>query len=630
MSKFLVYLLCGLSLVGGGLAGCSAPSAPSEPVAADEVSEGVGEERDAGTLKLLYSRIPTTLNPHLANGYQDFEVARIVYEPLASYNSDGGLMPILADAIPTQENGGLSDDGRTVTWRLRKNVTWSDGKPFTAADVVFTYQFVSQPETAAATAKHYEDIEKVEAVDDYTVKLTFKQPTPAWQLPFTGQNGMVFPKHIFENYLGDKARQAPANLQPVGTGPYRFISNAQGKWLFGPNDRYWDGQPHFELLEVQGGVAPYVAARDVLKTGKADFAHNLQLEVDQLETLSEDGVGSLVTSFGSQVERIMINPTDPNKATPEGEKSSVQYPHPFLADRNVRQALDYAINRNAIATRLYGSLGKPTSQLLVTPPEFVSDKIAHEYAPDKANALLDKAGWQDTDGNGIRDKDGVEMEVKFQTSVNTVRQQTQAMVKENLEAVGIAVDIERVRIDDFFSANPSQTNSINHFYADLQEYATGSDIPDPTIYMSWWTCDEIASQANNWQKPNNARYCNKAYDALWKAAKRELDPAQRGVLFKKMDELLAQDVAVLPIVHRALVNGIHNRITGYEATAWDLSTWNIAKWAVVEAPAEGADAAEDGPEDTLNQEAENQADDASEPESQSPQERTSDEADGEE
>ncbi|MEO0457403.1 MAG: peptide ABC transporter substrate-binding protein [Cyanobacteria bacterium P01_A01_bin.114] len=622
MSKFLIYLLCGLSLAGS-LASCSAPSEPPEPAVTEEV--GAFEERDSGTLRLLYSRIPTTLNPHLANGYQDFEVARIVYEPLASYNSEGALMPILATTIPTQENGGLSDDGLTVTWQLRENVRWSDGKPFTAADVVFTYQFVIQPETAAATAKHYEEIEKVEAVDDYTVKLTFKQPTPAWQLPFTGQNGMILPQHIFENYLGEKARQSPANLQPVGTGPYRFISNAQGKWLFGPHERYWDGKPYFDLIEVQGGVAPYAAARDVLKTGRADFAHNLQLEIEQLETLSTEGTGSLVTAFGSQVERIMINPTDPNKATPEGEKSSLQYPHPFLSDRNVRQAFDYAIDRDEIATQLYGRLGRPTSQLLTAPPEYVSDKIAYEYAPEKAKALLDKAGWQDTNGNGIRDKDGVEMEVMFQTSLNTVRQETQAIVKENLEAVGISVDIERVLIDNFFSANPAQTDSINHFYADLQEYATGSDIPDPTIYMSWWTCDEIASQANNWQKPNNARYCNKAYDALWKAARRELDPAQRVALFKQMDELLAQDVAVLPIVHRALVNGIHNRITGYEATAWDLSTWNIAQWAAISPPNDASEeASEETPAENLNKSAETQADDASEPESQSPPEQNSD------
>ncbi|NEP15941.1 MAG: peptide ABC transporter substrate-binding protein [Leptolyngbya sp. SIO4C1] len=605
MKKSLIYLLFGLLAAGSGLSGCStAPDAARAPAAAVETTES---ERDPEVLRLLYSRIPTTLNPHLANGYQDFEIARIVYEPLASYNADGALMPILAAEIPTRENGGVAADGRSVTWQLRQNVQWSDGRPFTAKDVAFTYQFVTQPQTAAATAKHYEGIETVEAVDDHTVKITFKQPTPAWQHPFTGQNGMILPRHIFENALGDKARQSPANLQPVGTGPYRFLSSAQGKWLFAPNDRYRDGAPYFRMVEVQGGVAPYAAARSVLKTGEADFAHNLQLEVSDLTALEAAGTGELVTAFGSQVERIMLNPTDPNRATESGEKSSLDYPHPFLSDVRVRQAIDYAINRSAIAAQLYGNFGKPTSQLLVAPQEYVSTKIDYEYSPEKARALLDEAGWKDTDGNGIRDQADTEMTVTFQTAVNPVRQQTQAMIKADLAAVGIDVNIQRVRVDDFFSANPAQTNSINHFYADLQEYATGSDIPDPTIYMSWWTCDEIATQANRWQKPNNARYCNQAYDALWQAASRELDPAQRVALFKTMDELLAQDVAVLPIVHRALVNGIHQRIVGYAATPWDVSTWNIAKWKVVE------------PAEALPEAVETQADDATEPDTTRPQ-----------
>jgi peptide/nickel transport system substrate-binding protein len=577
MRKSLIFLLSGALLVG--LSGCSQQI--SEPITENDspvTAEPPPVDRDWEVLRLLYSRIPTTLNPHLANGFQDFEAARIVYEPLASYNADGALVPILAAEIPTRENQGVSEDGLTVTWKLRDGVTWSDGKPLTAADVVFTYEFASNPQVAAATADYYQGIQTVEAVDERTVKITFKAPTPSWQFPFTGQNGMILPKHIFADYNGLNARQAPANLQPVGTGAYRFITEAEGRWLFAPNERYRKALPPFRLVELQGGIAPYVAARDVLRTGQADFAHNLQLAADELQILSSGGAGTLITLFGSQVERIMLNPTDPNVATETGEKSSTDHPHPFLSELKVRQAIAYAIDRDAIATELYGDLGKPTGQLLVAPQPYVSDQIDYDYNPEKARTLLAESGWQDTNGNGIRDKDGVEMILKFQTSVNTVRQATQEQVKESLAAIGIEVVIERVRVDDFFAADPGQTNSINHFYADLQEYATGSDTPDPTIYMSWWTCDEIATQANNWQKPNNARYCNETYDALWQAASRELDPAQRTVLFKRMDELLAQDVAVLPIVHRTLVNGISNRLTGYEQTPWDASTWDIGEW----------------------------------------------------
>jgi peptide/nickel transport system substrate-binding protein len=523
----------------------------------------------------MYSRLPATLNPHLASGFQDFEAARIVYEPLASYDANGQLIPILAAEIPTVENQGIAADGRSVIWKLRQNVVWSDGQPFTAADVVFTYEFIRQPQVAAVTAQYYETLAAVEALDDHRVKLTFKEPTPAWQLPFTGQNGMILPKHGFTAAPGSNRWQS-ANL--VGTGPYRLITQTEGRWLFAPNERFREGLPTFRLVELQGGVAPYVAARAVLQTGQADFAHNLQLEAAALSTLAQGEQGAIVPTFGGQVERVMINFTDPNRAAANGEKSSLANPHPFLTELPVRQAINYAIDRDAIANQLYGALGQPTAQLLVAPPAYASSRISYAYQPDKAKALLDQAGWRDSNGNGIRDKAGTELSLKFQSPVNTVRQQTQEMIKANLAAIGIAVELDRVRIDDFFSADPAQPRSLNHFYADLQEYATGNDTPDPIIYMSWWTCAEIASQANNWQKPNNARYCNPDYDALWEAARSELDLQRRVQLFQQMDELLAADVAVLPIVHRALVNGFSKQLSGYQPTPWDASTWDIGRW----------------------------------------------------
>ncbi len=332
-SVFLLGLLLGL------------PACTAEPAIIQEASQPASAPaRNEAVLKLLYSRTPTTLNPHLANGFQDFEAARIVYEPLATYEPNGQLIPVLAAAIPTVENGGLAADGRSVTWKLKSDVRWSDGQPFTAEDVVFTYKFVSNPEVAAVTAKYYEAIEKVEAINPLTVKITFKQPNPSWELPFTGQNGMVIPKHVFAEAQGVNVRRAPANLQPVGTGPYRFITVAEGQWTFAANEQYRDGLPSFSLVELEGKVTPYVAARRVLRDGDADFAHNLQLDVADRVALASAGEGKVVATFGSYVERIMLNPTDPNQVTPDGERSSVKNPHPFLSDRQVRKAIDQAID----------------------------------------------------------------------------------------------------------------------------------------------------------------------------------------------------------------------------------------------------------------------------------------------
>ena len=245
----------------------------------------------------------------------------------------------------------------------------------------------------------------------------------------------------------------------------------------------------------------------------------------------------------------------------------------------MRQAIAYAIDRDTIAEELYGFTGRPTAQLLVAPRPFASPgTVPYEYDLEQAEALLDEAGWIDTDDDGVRDLDGQPMEVVFQTSVNPVRQKTQTLVAESLEELGIDVDIKRVRVDDFFSGDPEQTNSINHFYADMQAYTTGNDHPDPTIYLGWWTCDQIATQANQWQKPNNARYCNAEYDDLLAAAKQELNLEKRAALFQELDALLAADVAVIPIVHRAIANGVSKRLSGVAPTPWDATTWNIASW----------------------------------------------------
>lgn len=564
-------LLLGLTAIG-----CSQP--PTADTSA-ETTVVASQQRDPNTLRLLYSRVPVTLNPHLATGIQDFEAGRIVLEPLATANERGELIPILAAEIPTVENGGITADGKSVTWQLQPDVQWSDGEPFTAADVVFTFDFVSNPQVGAATAQYYEGVETVEAIDEQTVQITFTDVTAAWQIPFTGQTGVILPKHIFASVNGPDARTAEANLSPIGTGPYQVDDWQTGSIRFAPNANYREGTPAFEAVELFGGLAPYAAAREVLSTGEADFAHNLQVEVELLKDLQQDGQGVVDTVFGGLVERIMLNPTDPFAATDSGERSSLQAPHPFLDDVRVRQAIAYAVDRDTIAEALYGFTGRPTAQLLVAPRPFASPgTVPYEYDLTKAEALLDEAGWTDTDGDGIRDRDGQNMEVVFQTSVNPVRQKTQTLVAESLETLGMDVDIKRVRVDDFFSGDPEQTNSINHFYADMQAYTTGNDHPDPTIYLGWWTCEQIATQANQWQKPNNARYCNPEYDALFTVAKQELNPERRAALFQELDALLAADVAVIPIVHRAIANGVSKSLGGLEPTPWDTSTWDIANW----------------------------------------------------
>lgn len=169
-------------------------------------------------LKLLYWQAPTILNPYLSTGFKDLEASRITLEPLATFNNEGELLPILAKEIPSKENGGVADDGLSVTWKLKEGIKWSDGTPFSAKDVVFTYDFISNPDVGSVSAGDYTIVKSVEAIDDNTVKVNFKEVTPAWYLVFTGSPGMIIPQHLYQDFNGINAREAPNNLSPIGTG----------------------------------------------------------------------------------------------------------------------------------------------------------------------------------------------------------------------------------------------------------------------------------------------------------------------------------------------------------------------------------------------------------------------------
>ena len=272
----------------------------------------------------------------------------MTYEPLASYDSDGNLVPFLAAEIPTLENGGVAPDGKSVTWKLRQDVKWSDGQPFTAEDVRFTYDFIKNPETDATTAGAYSGVKDVKVLDDHTVRVKFAGVDPAWSLPFVGVQGLILPKHIFEDYNNANAAQAPANMLPVGTGPYRvvkfrpeevlFLGNTlieTNRIVYEPNPFFRDpDKPYFSRVELKGGGTANEAARSVLLAGsdsaRVDYANNLQIDAKTQQTMEAGGNGRILAPFGAYVERILLNRTDPNRTTADGERSSTRVPASLL------------------------------------------------------------------------------------------------------------------------------------------------------------------------------------------------------------------------------------------------------------------------------------------------------------
>lgn len=546
-----------------------------------------------GTLRLLYWQAPTILNPHLTTGIKDWEACRITYEPLASYDPEGkNLIPFLAAEIPSLENGGVAPDFKSVTWKLKQGVKWSDGQPFTAADVRFTYEFITNKDTAATTTANYEAIDNIEVIDDLTVKLNFKEPNPAWAVPFVGIRGMILPHHVFEAYNGLKAKDAPANLLPVGTGPY-FVETFKPqevlflgsdlvktyKIVYKPNPYFREAdKPYFSRVELRGGGTANEAARSVLDTGEVDFAWNLQLDAKSLAQFEQvAGKGRVITVLGPGVERIVLNLSDPNKETADGERSFREFPNPILSDKKVRQALAYAIDREAIAELSLGA--RPTSNLLVAPDVYNSPNTTYEFNLEKAKALLDEAGWtDDTDKDGFREKNGVEMSLLFQTSANTARQQVQELVRQALADIGIRVEPRVIDAGVFFGGNQSNPQTLERFYADMEEYFALNQNPDPGSYMKNWTSDQIPQKANKWQGQNVARWDNPQYDALYQQSTTELDPEKRQQLFIQMNDLIVNEVVLIPLFNRAQVSGVSQTLEGVDINPWDAELWNIKDW----------------------------------------------------
>ncbi|SFF18767.1 peptide/nickel transport system substrate-binding protein [Methylobacterium sp. yr596] len=415
-----------------------------------------------GPLKLLFWQAATLINPHFAVGTKDQEGSRIFYEPLAAWDADGNLFPILAAEIPSKENGGVAADGYSVTWKLKPNVKWHDGKPFTADDVVFTAEYAANPATAAVTGGSYMNV-KVTKVDDLTVKLTFKEPTPFWADAFVSSAGMIIPKHVFADYNGDKSRDAPANLAPVGTGPYKFSEFRPGDILRGVRnpDYHVPNRPFFDSIEMKGGGDAVSAARAVLQTGEYDYAWNMQVEDEILKRLEAEGKGRVKMDYGGNLEFLLLNATDPNTEV-DGERASLKTKHPAFSDPAVRKAMNLLVNRAAIQQFIYGRTGRATANVFNGPAPFVSKGTSFAFEPDKAAQILEDAGWK-KGGDGIRAKDGKKLKFVFQTSINAPRQKTQAIIKQAAQKAGIDMELKSVPGSVFFSSDVANPDTYPHF-----------------------------------------------------------------------------------------------------------------------------------------------------------------------
>jgi peptide/nickel transport system substrate-binding protein len=260
----------------------------------------------------------------------------------------------------------------------------------------------------------------------------------------------------------------------------------------------------------------------------------------------------------------------------DGERSSIKTTHPLLSDPAVRQALNLLVDRGAVQEQIYGRTGIATANFLNEPKRFASKTTKWELNVDKANQILEAAGWK-KGSDGIRAKDGKKLKMVYQTSINAPRQKTQQIVKQAAAKVGIEMELKSVTASVYFSSDVANPDTYTHFYTDIQMYTTTMTQPDPELFMNQFTSWEVASKDNKWQLRNITRWKSEEYDKLYRSAESELDPVKRAALFIKMNELVIQNIVVIPVVFRPRVAAIANTMR-VEQSGWDSDFWNVHNW----------------------------------------------------
>ena len=306
---------------------------------------------------------------------------------------------------------------------------------------------------------------------------------------------------------------------------------------------------------MKGGGDAASAARAVLQTGEYDYAWNLQVEDDILKRMEQGGKGRVNIWPTGNPEHIQCNSTDPWTEV-DGERSSLKTtPSHALGSRRPPGARTCSWTAAAVQEQIYGRGGQTSANFLNAPSRFHSRNIRWEFNLDKANQILDAAGWK-RGADGVRAKDGKRLKFLFQTSINAPRQKTQAIVKQAAAKAGIEIELKSVVASVFFSSDPGNPDTYPHFYADLQMYNTTMTAPDPAALhaavLSW----EVAQKANSWQGRNITRLRNDEYDRTYRAAEGEMDPVKRAALFIKMNDIVISNVAVIPVLWRNGVSGV--------------------------------------------------------------------------
>ena len=481
----------------------------------------------------------STLIPPLASDASSHDVAGYIYNGLIKYDGDLNLVGDLA------ESWEISPDGLTITFKLRKGVKWQDGAPFTAQDVMFTYQLMVDPKTPTAYGEDYKQVKKAEVLDDYSFRVTYPQPfAPAlgsWTLA-------ILPKHLLE---GQDITKSPLARHPIGTGPFKFREWRTGdKIILSYNPDYFEGRPYLNgyiylVKPDQATMFLELKAGNIDRMGLTPLQDKRQTEYAKFqETFNKyKYVSFAYTYLGYNLE------------------------DQRFADRRVRQALTYAINKKEIVDGVLLGLGQEATGPYKPGTWFSNPNVSRfDYNPEKAKALLAEAGWH-PNSQGILEKDGKPFEFTILTNQgNDLRVRTGEIIQRRLRDVGILVKIRTVE----WAAFLKEFIDKGRFEAVLLGWTTGQD---PDAFDVWHSSKTKPGELNF------IHYNNPEVDRLLEEGRHTFDREKRRQAYFRFQEILAEDQPYTFLFVPDALPAVHKRFHGIKPAPAGIN-YNFTKWYV--------------------------------------------------
>jgi len=538
--------------------------APAQPATAPPQPSATPVPKPTDTPKPKSLTIGLHQEPDILNwDYTNEWVAQLVIETinpgLFNWDDKNQIFPELAAEVPSQTNGGISADNKTITLKLRPGLKWHDGTPLTSADLKFTWQAVMNEKNTVASRDGYDQIAGIDTPDDTTAVVHFQDVYAPWASKIFRS---IMPAHILGSM--DSIDKADWNRAPIGAGPYKFVEWVSGDHItVAANPDYWRGRPKLDRIiwKIYPDVEGLVAA---VKTGDVDIGVDFtEAKIPEFEQLAPKV--RLVTLPTGWVEHYLFN---------LGPKTGP----PFFQDVNVRKAIALAIDRQTIVDKLlFGKTKVARTFWDNTYWENTAIK-ALPYDPEQAKKLLDDAGWK-VGPDGIRAKGGVKLSFTHTTqSGNQLREDVQLLVQQNLKDAGIEMKIQNVPADTLF-AGFTEGGPVASGTYQMAGYTDGA-FPDPDNGGSnYWTCGQIPT-ADKPDGTNWYRVCNPELDKLFEQAVRVVDPAERKKLYDQIQQIMADNVYIIPMYDRLDIYTAADRVVGFQPGWFSSFYWNIYAWDV--------------------------------------------------